>query len=287
LPCVYHLLEEACELGDNSACGFAGRMALGAIGVERDASHGVEMLVSACYSGIVLDCAAAKQWLDAIHHAADVPHGEDLGARLDLQRACLSGVAQPCYDLGGLFDRGSGGLPADGPHAAEAFARGCNLGLAEACDSLGDVLWYGRGVAQDRSRSAASFERACHLGLSNGCANLGFAVDFTARSGRDRARARALYRDACTAGSVYACLHVAMLDVQTTSGLRDPKEAFARWSAACDRGDARACAFVGVMWEDGPDGQARDEAKSQSAMNRACELHEDRACTWLRSLDEP
>jgi TPR repeat protein len=261
-------------------------MALGAIGEARDSKRGIEMLVSACYAGIDLDCAVAKQWLDALHHATDIPHGEDLAARMELQRVCLSGSAQQCYDLGILLDRGGPGLAPDGSHAVQALARGCNLGLAESCDGLADVLWYGRGVAQDRPRATAVYERACKLGLPNGCANVAFAMEFGAHSVKERTRALLLYGEACRAGSVYACFHVAMRDAQDRAGLRDPQAALARWSAACERGDAQACAFAGVMWEDGPDGQARDEEKSQSAMTRACDLHNDRACQWLGTAQE-
>ena len=39
---------------------------------------------------------------------------------------------------------------------------------------------------------------------------------------------------------------------------------------------------MGLIYEDGPDGLARDEDKSQRAMTRACELGEQRACDWMR-----
>ncbi|MGH7440709.1 MAG: hypothetical protein ACRENE_33875, partial [Polyangiaceae bacterium] len=57
----------------------------------------------------------------------------------------------------------------------------------------------------------------------------------------------------------------------------------ARWVRACEKDrDARACAFVGLIYDDGPDGFARDEARSQAAMSRACELGEPQACDWVR-----
>jgi len=37
-----------------------------------------------------------------------------------------------------------------------------------------------------------------------------------------------------------------------------------------------------VMYEDGPDGKTRDEAKSQQAMKRACDLGNRRACEWMK-----
>ena len=103
--------------------------------------------------------------------------------------------------------------------------------------------------------------------------------------GRDDVRrARDLYRQACTAGDVYGCLHLDLLAAEDAGAPSDPDRALEHWRHACEHGHvARACAFVGVMYEDGPDGVARDEEKSMQAMSRACELGEPRACEWVRS----
>jgi TPR repeat protein len=98
----------------------------------------------------------------------------------------------------------------------------------------------------------------------------------------DVAKARTLYRDACTSGNVYGCLHEEMLAAQDAGAPRDRARAFAQWRRACEARDARACAFVGVMYEDGPDGVTRDAAKSQEAMKRACDLGSRRACDWIK-----
>jgi uncharacterized protein len=63
---------------------------------------------------------------------------------------------------------------------------------------------------------------------------------------------------------------------------RDPRRALEHWQRACERRDGRSCAFVGIVFEDGPDGLARDEAKSQAAMTRACEVGDRYGCDWRR-----
>jgi TPR repeat protein len=137
-------------------------------------------------------------------------------------------------------------------------------------------------VARDVERAAAAFNKACRLGEALGCANLGYMAEHGEGLVRDVARARALYRDACLTGDVYGCLHADMLAAQDAGAPRDPTRALAHWRRACEEGrNARACAFVGVMYVDGPDGMARDEAKSQKAMARACDLGDKRACEWL------
>ena len=96
------------------------------------------------------------------------------------------------------------------------------------------------------------------------------------------ARARVLFRDACTRGDVYGCLHVALLAAEEAGAPRDPKGSVEHWQRACDARDGRACAFIGVIFEDGPDGLARDEPRSLKAMSRACDLGNRDGCAWLR-----
>ena len=103
---------------------------------------------------------------------------------------------------------------------------------------------------------------------------------------RDVAKARSLYADGCIAGDVYGCLHAEMLSADAPSPRRTAALRLARWTATCSRGDARACAFVGMIYQDGADGVARDDAKSVESMQRACTLGELRACEWVKSRPE-
>jgi TPR repeat protein len=75
-----------------------------------------------------------------------------------------------------------------------------------------------------------------------------------------------------------------MLLAQPAVGPHDPEHTLARWSSACDGGhDARACAFVAILYQDGAGRIRRDDALSEKAMTRACELGEGRACEWVQS----
>jgi TPR repeat protein len=101
---------------------------------------------------------------------------------------------------------------------------------------------------------------------------------------RDRPRARSLYSEACRSGDIYGCLHLDLLAAEDAGAPRDPDRSLAHWRLACEHGRvARACAYVGVIYEDGPDGVSRDEEKSMQAMARACDLGDSRACEWVKS----
>jgi TPR repeat protein len=283
VECVARTLTEACALDDARACGFAGRLWLDGRGVSRDAERGLGMLVRACDSGVAVACAVAVRWLADPHGGSvDLPETQDLRARLDADRDCAIGRAEACYQVGLLFYTGRDSSPRDHAKSARAYSRGCDLGDSRACNNFADALAYGEGTSRDLEHAAATFDKACRLGEALGCSNLGYCAEHGAGVRRDLGRARALYRDACATGDPYGCLHAAMLVVEDAGAPREPTRALPYWVKRCAVGEARACAFVGIIYEDGPDGLSRDEAKSQQAMSRACKLGEPHACQWAK-----
>jgi TPR repeat protein len=282
LTCVARALTEACTLGDAKSCGLAGRLWLDGHGVPRDAPRGLSMIVRACDEGEALACMAGARWLADADHVRDAHADTGLHDRLIAEHRCLLGDAAECLRAALSFEGGEGAPRRDATRAVQQYARGCDLGNSLACNAFGVALDYGEGVAREPERAVTAFERACKMGDSLGCANLGYMLENGEGVGADRARARSLYRDSCTSGQVYGCLHDEMLGAQDAGAPRDRQRAFAFWRRACDARDARACAFVGVIYEDGPDGRSRDEAKSQQAMKRACELGNRLACEWTR-----
>jgi len=283
VACVAHALSEACALDDARACGFAGRLWLDGRGVARDVQRGLGMLVRACDDGVPVACMVAIRWLSDPHSGGDdAADAQDLRARLDAEHDCAVGRPDACYQVGLLFYTGRDAFPRDHGRSARAYARGCDLGDSRACNNFADALAYGEGVGRDLERAAETFDKACRLGESLGCSNLGYCAEHGAGVRRDPGRARALYRDACATGDPYGCLHAGMLAAQDSGAPGDPQRALPYWIRRCAAREARACAFVGIIYEDGPDGLARDEAKSQQAMVTACKLGERHACEWAK-----
>lgn len=276
VACIAKTLSDACTLGDPTACLYAGRMTLDGRGVQRDAEHGVALLVRACDADVAIACRVAVRWLADPEHARLVSDAPILRQRLDLEHECLTGQPGTCFAVGTRYAAGVDGFRADAARSAAAYARGCEAGESLSCNNLGDAHEYGRGVPRDLEHAAALYQRACSLGESLGCANLGHLLENGEGVARDVARARALYADACRSGdpstAAYACLHGEMTDSHGT-----PES----WQRACDRGDAQSCAFVGIVYEDGPDGYHRDQDRSFRAMERACKLGNRRGCAWV------
>jgi TPR repeat protein len=287
VACVARTLADACSLGDAPACTYAGRMWLDGRGVARDADRGIDMLSRACEGGVQAACMVAIRWLADERHALSVHDGAAQRARLEGEVSCLAGSAEDCTTLAQSYYVGREPYPRDLTRSAVVYQHACDLGGALACNNLGDAYEYGESVPRDLARAAALYERACHAGTAIGCANLGHLVEHGEGTARDPARARALYRDACIRGDVYGCLHAQLMAAEDAGAPRDPQRSLEHWRLACDARDARACAFVGIIYEDGPDGYARDEVKSMQAMGRACTLGLRAGCDWVQSRAAP
>ena len=287
VACVARVLADACSLGDAAGCTHAGRMWLDGRAVARDPERGLAMLDKGCEGGVLMSCMVAVRWLADEQRAVTVKDGASLRVRFDAEANCLGGSADDCASLGQQYYAGRDPFPRDRARSAIEYQRGCDLGSTLACSNLGDAYEYGDSVPRDLARAASLYDRACHAGNPLGCSNLGHLVEHGEGVARDAARARALYRDACSRGEVYGCLHAQLMALEPAGPPADPMASLERWRRACDRKEARACAFVGLIYEDGPDGLARDEAKSLQAMSRACDLGFRAGCDWLQTHGGP
>ncbi len=76
------------------------------------------------------------------------------------KKACDSGSARACYDLGVDYLNGFG-VGMSPAAAAPLFKRACDGGLIKGCYNLGVLYAFGRGVEIDAVTAAALFRKAC------------------------------------------------------------------------------------------------------------------------------
>ena len=80
------------------------------------------------------------------------------------QKACDSGNARGCSNLGVLYENGQG-VKQDYQKAAQLYQKACDSGNAEGCYNLG--VSYENG--QSFSTAKQYYGKACDLGLQLGC----------------------------------------------------------------------------------------------------------------------
>ena len=88
-----------------------------------------------------------------------------------------------------------------------------SLGVSQprACNNLGSLYQYGKGVAVDYPQAVALYRRACDEHDSVGCGNLGAMYAQGLGVGRDEKLAAELFKRACAAGIETACQRLAHL----------------------------------------------------------------------------
>jgi TPR repeat protein len=132
-----------------------------------------------------------------------------------------------CLELG---EKARDGDPHDDALSAQYYQRGCELGHALSCSSLGTLLSVGtRGVPRDEKRALALLEKACALKELIACRGVATMVGRGSREPgvitKDPARAATLYEGACTAGEAASCSILSDLYREGRGVKRDKKRA--------------------------------------------------------------
>ncbi len=159
----------------------------------------------------------------------------------------------------------------DEARAHPVLAEGCAAGVQRACHVRAELLWKGRGAAQDRDAALSLFSAACDTGFLESC----FMV------GRVRLIRGALY-DAAQAATSFIRACSGRPECQRDAGLRlaaknELRRAAPLLEAACAGKDSHACEAFGRLLV-----LLRSRvAEAVPLLERACSGSEQRACRAL------
>lgn len=166
---AWQLEWRGCEAGHGASCARVGLSASAGLasldaGVAKDALGRAGPLVrTTCEAGDAEACELAAALALAGHLEADAGTFTTR-ARTLLGAACDAGDAQACNRLGGLLFE----TEADSAAAVAALDRGCTLGLAGACVTLGLRYLGGKGVTADAPKAQKLLARARLLSADAG-----------------------------------------------------------------------------------------------------------------------
>jgi TPR repeat protein len=173
--------------------------------VRRDLDTAERLDGAACRAGIAEACVAlGRMYTGTKLTPFSLDHGEPY-----YKSACDLGDGAACGVLGTLLQAGapsSPGFYARQERAATLHARGCELGRADSCFALAEMLTTGEGISRDASRVATLLERGCIAGSAEACYR--FATRRDAGGNLilgDAAIARRLMLKACAGGDFQPC----------------------------------------------------------------------------------
>ena len=162
------------------------------------------------------------------------------------ERACNSGIAADCHNLGLLYHNGEE-VAHNSTRAAQLYKRACDSAIAEACNNLGLLYHGGQGVRPDSTRAGQLFWQACDGGIAIGCHNLGLLHDNGDGMTRNRRRAAELYRRACDGNEMRGCVALAIGYYRGRGVRRDKGIAAALFQKACRNGSEVGCEMLATL----------------------------------------
>jgi TPR repeat protein len=222
------------------------------------AQAGVADALAVCEEGPVSACAQAK--------------------RAVYSPQCESGDLQACVKAGDAYTDDV----VDLDRAAASYARACDGGVAEGCQSLGG-LYDSPALIQirDQQRASTYFQRAralyvrgCESNDARSCAGLLGMLEAHQISGTPieiaglGTKTRSLFEADCTAGKVSACNDLADLCVR--AGREDNSCYVSGLERACALHDGKACWVLGWTYRKGARGVHEDARRAAENFQRAC-----------------
>ena len=99
------------------------------------------------------------------------------GLRLFPQRDPMAAMRRLATTSESRYQDGEG-VAADLGKAAALYQRACDANEGDACESLGDMYWYGIGFKEDQVKGKALLKKGCDLGSRWACQRLQFINQF-------------------------------------------------------------------------------------------------------------
>lgn len=198
----------------------------------------------------------------------------------DLDRKCNARDGAACWRLGEALMTGQG-VAADPVKAVEAFVRGCNLGLGEACY----IAASQKLKARDRAGATPLLRKGCESGVGDACLNV--AIDaWKYRTGPDSPEeklALAYFERACTLRTGEACLYLAQIygGWRTPFTHKDPKTGTRYAIAGCTAGWAASCTHASEITTRGHGGYPANPTAGERYAQMGCSLGDSGGCMLM------
>jgi TPR repeat protein len=187
-----------------------------------------------------------------------------------LNMRCIGGDMQRCRQLGDMYATCTG-VGRDMPRAAELYEKVCDAGVADVCNTLGEM--YEQQVvpsAAGSKRSEDLFNRACSGGSTPGCLNVGLLL--SARE--DFEQAARFYDRSCTGGLTAGCHYLAAAIEKGEGVAKDVTRAVSLYDEACDAEYIDSCLALATLFTEGTAVEA-DAARVTQYYAKVLQIYSD------------
>jgi serine/threonine protein kinase len=232
-----------------------------------------------CYSLIEIYKSTQKQNLVKLSEQAIAIYksGQLVKARAEFVKACDGGIADACFRLGRMIDKGEGGTESQ-LEARRLFEKACSENHAESCRNLGIMELNGEGGSKDEFSASRHLWKACLAGSVEGCRFAIFEVEIGGGS-NNMWEVKSILQSTCSTGDNIACFHLGYMLEEGIGGAREEEKAKLIYDKACKKDLADACLQLASMKYRNSD---PDKEKSDHNNNRTdCNNGKSDACSYF------
>jgi TPR repeat protein len=204
------LYQKACRIGSSYGCWGAAQLTLADTREEGHERASEALYARArqhgeieCNRGVGMGCAVLGRLLFSTRGGA---RNEERAMNLLSATCDTARVGFACHSLGTALQQ-----RLQESSARNWYRKGCDLGFAASCSSLGFLLKTGKGGLSDKVLAGAIYRRGCDLRDAVACFNL---ARLRERWQPDATLARQMFNRACDLGHAEACKEVRPIEKQ-------------------------------------------------------------------------
>ncbi len=312
-----------CRHGEGGCCVLLGHMWESGQGGEKDSSKAMESFKKACelkdsggcssvakryFTGhgsapdfdqarryFALGCGGEFQQLSCIYlgvmmHAGVGGPADVDGAMVRMRQGCDRNWAKRCGKEGAKVFAGLAGIPSEPAASAALFEVACERGDFWSCGVLGNLLYRGEVIPEDRTRGRELAGRACEEGEADpGCGVYGAALYHGHGGAQNHPLARKVLKQACDAGHGPSCRILGIMWLKGLGGKANEVRAIVMQQRACEARDRDGCYIAAQMWEGGQAGK-KSRHKALEYYDAGCTFGHPQSCQragnlWYTSPD--
>jgi uncharacterized protein len=280
------LYEKACRFDSAKGCSNLGYMYQYGKGVSKNETTAAKYYQQGCGKGDGMGCNNLGNL--TMKGAGGLEKSDDKALEL-FKKACAGNDRHGCTNIALFYELGKGGLARDTARAKRMYGPLCQRQVGFACYRLGRMYHSGTGVSRNVATAKDYFKQACGFKYQLGCDTYKDMSNSQAKIlARQKEELKRIdgYKLDCQTGDLKACVS---LGTVYRYGYADIKSDYPRavklYEMACKGGLSTGCYRLGQMWRDGK-GVSKDMRKAISFYKKACDMSDKYACESIGLIYE-
>ena len=194
------------------------------------------------------------------------------------KKSCLLKDAKACEGLGFIYEEGRGEVAPDHDLAVKYFMKTCEFST-DSCKKIAFAYDFGvNGLHKERSSAIVFYKKACDYNITTSCSSLGRFY----LEDKKYVDASLVLKKSCQSKDGWSCSQLGELyAVGAKKMVKDNNKSVSFYDKACNYGSRTSCSKLGRMYLNN-----KKVTKALGYLQKACERADAEACRTLGLIHE-